>query len=298
MLKLMKFSNRYGYDPQQPKEPVLEDASDWVRVCYFDQVLSRFTYIDEDTRYPNTNDAPLGIKELHKKFCHSIREETDESYYDSWYCGERLKDHLRSTLWYHFYDFVELAGIEIKKAEVNHAFDDEWLEKFGFESYREDVNRVFSQEKIAWRLNPESVLIRTLPSDLEKRMNQVDAQLKDKFAPAREHFKKARRYCMEHPLDPENSIKEIVSALESVARTLCPGATTLGDALKDMRKKSYIPSMLVPVFEKFYAYANAEPAVRHGSSFPSSVNLMDAELALHTGLALIRYLIQRSELKP
>ena len=294
----MKFSNRYGYDPRQPKEPILEDASEWVRVAYFDKVLIEFTYIDNDRRYPNDTDAPLGTKALHEKFCYSIREETDATYYDSAYCEESLKDHLRSTPWYHFYDFVELVGTELKLAEINHSFDDKWLEKFGFESYRANVNRLFSQERIAWRLNPESVLIRTLPSDLEKRMNEVDAQLKDKFAPAREHFKKARRYCMEHPLDPENSIKEIVSSLESVARTLFPGATTLGDALKEMRKKSYIPRMLIPVFEKFYAYANAEPAVRHGSSFPSSVNLMDAELALHTGLALIRYLIQRSELKP
>jgi hypothetical protein len=83
--------------------------------------------------------------------------------------------------------------------------------------------------------------------------------------------------------------------VESVCRTIYPSASTLGVALKEMRKDGLISSMLITVFEKFYAYANAEPAVRHGSHEPSSVLEIDAELALHVSAAFIRAIIAQYE---
>lgn len=62
-----------------------------------------------------------------------------------------------------------------------------------------------------------------------------------------------------------------------------------------MRKDGSVSPMLITVIEKFYAYANAEPAVRHGSDKASSVLEHDAELALHFAAAFIRTLILRKE---
>ena len=33
------FSKRYGYNPQNPTEPILEDAPSWLRVGYINQIL-------------------------------------------------------------------------------------------------------------------------------------------------------------------------------------------------------------------------------------------------------------------
>jgi len=55
--------------------------------------------------------------------------------------------------------------------------------------------------------------------------------------------------------------------------------------------------MLITIIDKFYAYSNAEPAVRHGSDRASSVLEYDAELALHFAAAFIRALILRKEEK-
>jgi len=96
-------------------------------------------------------------------------------------------------------------------------------------------------------------------------------------------------------IDPENSIKEIVSTVESIGRVLYPKASTLGDVVKEMRRENVLPQHLVSVIEKFYSYANAEPAVRHGAPVPSKVVLDDAEFCLHLGAALISYLIAYSK---
>ena len=288
----MKFSSRQGLDPKHPKELVFEDAPEWLRSAYVSDVLTDLWYIDMDTRVRNEEGCPLGVKRLHEKFCATIRVETEETFYDSWYAGEELAGHLKSCKWYHFYDFVELVARELKTTEESHVFDTDWLERFGFENYRRKVNALFMQERIGWRLNGQGELVRELPAVLQKRVEAAEERLVDKYSPAREHYRKAHRFLVERPADAENSIKEIVSAVESVARVAFPRASTLGDALKEMRKTNEAPQLLISVVEKFYAFASAEPAVRHGAAVSSRIQLLDAELSFHIGIALILYVIE------
>ena len=178
-------------------------------------------------------------------------------------------------------------------AEPRYALDDESLAKFGFEVYKERVNELFAHENVAWRLSDAAQLQRRVPEVLRKRVESTEQSLASRFEPAREHYRKALRYLQEHPLDPENSIKETVSALESVARVLFPKATTLGGAVKEMRRAQTVPPGLLTLVEKIYAFASDEPAVRHGGAASSRVIREDAELCFHVGVALIRYLIDR-----
>jgi hypothetical protein len=127
-------------------------------------------------------------------------------------------------------------------------------------------------------------------------VDQAESELQDGFEPAREHYRKSHRFLFEHPVDPENSIKEIVSAVESVARTLFPKANTLGAAIKEMQRTQFCSPMLLSMIEKFYGYASSEPAVRHGAAVSSRVERIDAELCFHTAIAIIRYLIERQRM--
>jgi len=291
------FSRRYGYDPRLPSEPILEDAPIWLRIAYINGVLSDFTYVDRDSRYPNPEGKPLGIKALNEIISVQLRQEIDDAAYDSWYCWEYLTGLIKECQWYEFYDIVEIVGKQVKAAEDEWSVwpsDKEQVDRYGFEAYRRRVNELFIEERISWRLDADGLLKREIPSVLGRRMQAAQEELKDEFEPAREHYRKAVRYIYERPVDPENSIKEIVSALESVGRVLYPRTSTLGDVAKELRKAQAIPPLLVSVIEKFYGYASAEPAVRHGAPVPSRVLLNDAEFCLHLGIALIRYLIASS----
>lgn len=289
----MAFSRRFGYDPKQPTSPVLEDAPEWLRVDYLNLILQRITFVDGDPRYSNEGGRPIGIKAIHSAFCALLRAETDSKYSDSWYCWDELVSHLKACAWYHFYDFVELAGRQLSKEQDQHSFNEHWIAEYGYGRYRDAVNELFAEHKVGWRLDDSSQLVRRVPEVLAKYVERTDTALQDRYEPARAHYRKARRYLFEHSLDPENSIKEIVSALESVARTHFDGASTLRDAIKEMRRQGVTSPLLLSVFEKFYAYASAEPAVRHGSSKSSQVERVEAELCLFVGLAMIRYLIDR-----
>ncbi len=293
---MQPFSTRQGLDPGRPRQPIEDDVPQWLR-SRFIALFAPFWYLDRDPRYPNEEHAPIGVKGIHERFCQLLREEAHDEYFDSWHAGEALADHLRACTWYHFLDFVELVGTRLKDAEEGHNFEPDWLERFGYEAYRKQVNEAFTEERLVWRLDSRGQLVRQAPPALQARIEAVEQSLADEYSPARDHFRKAQRFLTERPLDPENAIKEVVSAVESVARVICPKASTLGAALKELQKKRALPGLLIDSLEKLYAYASAEPAVRHGAPAQSRVSLHDAELAFHVSAAFIRYLIALREAK-
>lgn len=284
---MAKFSSRHGYDPRDSGPERLEDAPEWMRIQYTNGILDKLTYIDGDSRYSNEDNLPLGIKSLGEAFYVMLRKEPDTNIYDSFYAWETLKDLIRTVEWFHFYDFVELVGRELDKPKLIR------VEKFSLNRYRVQVNEIFSENRIAWRMNTKGELQREMPKALQQLTDKAEKALGDEFEPARAHYRKALRYAFERPVDPENSIKEIVSAIESVGKVFYPSASTLGNVIKEMRADGKFPSTMVNVLEKFYTMSNAEPGVRHGSNRISVVNIHDAELSIHIGAAFIRYFMAK-----
>jgi hypothetical protein len=293
--RVMKFSHRFGYDPEYKNEPISQEAPEWLKNLFFLNILEPLLYIDADSRQQNTESKPLGVKDLIERLCAETQTEMDQEDYDSWYCWDSLKARIKALEWYQFYDFVELVAKKIKiyEIECNKAWDSSAFEAFMYSSLKQKVNELFSTHKVQWKLNDAGHLETVLPKDLENRITLTEDGLKDKFEPARVHYAKARNFILSPVKDSENSIKESVSAVESVCKSLYPKTATLGDALKAMKREKLISPMLITVFEKFYAYTSAEPAVRHGSDKMSGVDEMDAELALHMSGAFIRTILAR-----
>ena len=105
-----------------------------------------------------------------------------------------------------------------------------------------------------------------MPNSEEKHLEYLDefieTQLRDEFEPAREHYRKANRYIAERPLDPENSIKEVVSAIESIGRVMFPSSTTLGQVVKELRRSATFPRHICSVIEKLATVIVSSRAVR------------------------------------
>ena len=71
-----------------------------------------------------------------------------------------------------------------------------------------------------------------------------------------------------------DSIRESISAVESVARRIAPNENTLGDALKSLEKKRLLKNkQLKKGFEQIYAYTNSEEGVRHSLVFQDSADV-------------------------
>ena len=300
MEPLLKFSHRNEFDPNRPSGPIIHDAPTWLRNYFFANVLSKFIYNELDIFKININLLPLGIKKLNGRLCLELDRELDAFDCDSASCTDGLRYTIRTCEWYQFYDFIEIIGEEIKRKELEgdgFLIDTDPLFQAQtpfFDAYRKEVNNLFTKHNIEWHLNNRSELETALPKALATIINNTEKNL-DKFEAARDHYRKAKRYALGTHKDSENSIKESISALESVGKVLYPKTATLGDVLKSIRKDESIPKMLVEVIQKFSDYSNSEPGVRHGGTKKPNSDELDAELALHLSAAFIRYIVKSNE---
>lgn len=287
----MKFSHRHGYDPEFVNKTFRDDAPRWVRKLYFKNILDRLVY-DASSLIPKNK--PIPAFDLINEILIMDDEEPDDYYLNNTPGMEVLRNLVMNIPWYRFYDTVETVAEKIIEIDDDDNFTQSRKnESFSFSAYRQRVNELFSEYNIDWKMNESGQLELPLPPFLEEKVKSTEERLADEFRPARAHFAKARAFALGSHRDAENSIKESISAIESICKTFYPDASTLGDALKMMRKDGSVSPMLITIVEKFYAYANAEPAVRHGSNKDSAVLEHDAELALHFAAAFIRTLIVR-----
>lgn len=279
----MRFTARVA--AKGKREPILEDAPRPTRIGYLKGILDDFVGVDRGYRQPLKQ--PLEVSETHKAFIALIRDENEPWDYDNESETSALAHHLKECAWTEFYDFVELVGALLIKKEADAFIDSPDY----FKDYQTRVNALFQEDGIGWSLGDKAELYRQVPKSLAKRIASTEAALEDQYSVARVHFQKALSYLHQHPIDEANSIKETVSALESVARALFPKASTLGVAIKYMRKDARYSPHLVDALEKLYVYSNATPLVRHGHTEGGKPGLAEAELALFVGVAFIRYLI-------
>ena len=281
----MRFSARLEAS-KGPRILVLEDAPRKTRIGYIKGILGEFVG-SGGGRY-TTRTEPLDTQETHQAFIALIRDEADPWDYDNNSQWAALTDHLKACDWTEFYDFVELLGKLLQKEDDERPFDEIRF----FKSYSTKVNALFQEDGIGWSLCEKSELSRQTPRLLGTRAASAEAALKDEFEPARVHYQKATRYLYQHPIDEANSIKEIISAVESVARAIAPKAATLGDAIKVLRKDARFSPHMLEALERLYVFGNATPQVRHGHAKPGKPLLAEAELAHTLGIAFILYLIK------
>lgn len=287
----MKFSHRHGYDPEFINKTFRDDAPRWVRKQYFKDILERLVC---DAMSQASQNKPIPVYDLINEILVMVDEEPDDYYLSHTPAIEVLRNLVMNIPWYRFYDTVETVAERIIYIDEEDNFSQSRKnESVSFSAYRQRVNELFSDYNVDWKMNESGQLELPLPPFLEDKVKSTEDRLADQFRPARVHFAKARAFALGSHRDAENSIKESISAIESICKTFYPDASTLGDALKMMRKDGSVSPMLITIVEKFYAYANAEPAVRHGSNKDSAVLEHDAELALHFAAAFIRTLIVR-----
>ena len=97
--------------------------------------------------------------------------------------------------------------------------------------------------------------------------------------------------------DPRNSIKESISAVESLCQKIVGrDNATLGDALNVIRSKKQIdlPQSLRDALNKIYGYASSAQGIRHALSDEPTLSADDARFMLVSCSAFINYMIVKA----
>jgi len=212
--------------------------------------------------------------------------------------------HLSQSLWFKFYkeplDTRPDSGINILREIRKRYFHYEWYEAYDFIEfvatfYIKDkkiemyLNKVLEREMSAFRII--SGTITDIIDQQEIEMIQK-ALTDDQYSAVTAHLKRAfELYSDRENPDYRNSIKESISAVESLAKIITGSEkATLSDVLKVLEKDKKIHGALQKGFSSLYGYTSDEDGVRHAMLNEPNLSAADAKYFMLSCTSFVNYL--------
>lgn len=192
--------------------------------------------------------------------------------------GSRILKSLRTYFfaceWYEVYDFIEFMGAYYVESHPR---------------YPDMMNIYLQREKSAYRFVGTQL---TKIVDDEELSALKEAVNDDRFAGVSLHLKRAiQLYSDRKNPDYRNSIKESISAVESMAKIITGNEkATLVDALRALEKGDKLHTALKDGFIKLYAYTSDEDGIRHAMMQEPNLSEADARYFLLSCTSFVNYL--------
>ncbi len=184
----------------------------------------------------------------------------------------QIKKYFFEAEWFEIYDFLEQVLRYLENEELNTFINDVLEDELS--GYR-FVNGIFTEV-----------------TD-KQEIEMIEVALKDKdFPHVKAHLQRALELLSDRKSpDYRNSIKESISAVESIARDIAntPKAT-LGEALKEIERKGDFHKALKEGFLKLYGYTSDANGIRHAMMDEPNLTADDAKFFLLVCTSFINYL--------
>lgn len=127
----------------------------------------------------------------------------------------------------------------------------------------------------------------------EQEIRVLEEELSDdRFSGVQVHLRTALRLLSDRESpDYRNSIKESISAVESLAKVVTDNRkASLSDALAELEKSGHLHKALKQAFVKFYAWTSDEGGIRHAMLDEPNLTAADAKYVLLACTSFINYL--------
>lgn len=169
---------------------------------------------------------------------------------------------------------------------LNYAASNKILDE-SVDFYERKINEILENEKSGFR-----ALGNRFEKIAEESEIQTINETKDiPFDSVKKSIQKAIKLYSDEKPDYENSIKESISAVESMCCIITGENKTLGKTLKKLEKSNIrIHPALSKGFEELYGYTSNEGGIRHGSIDFKGAKDEDAKYMLVTCAAFVNYL--------
>lgn len=185
-----------------------------------------------------------------------------------------IRDYFFSCEWHEVYDLLEFIVSECKRSTPRLA---------------EFLNNFLDRELSGYRL----VAGHLADITSQEELTMIEEAARDpRFAGVSAHIARALElYADRENPDYRNSIKESISAVESMARLVSGDEkATLGDALKAIEKSGRLHPALKEGFLKLYGYTSDEQGIRHAMLDEPNLTAADARYFLVSCSSFVNYL--------
>lgn len=215
-------------------------------------------------------------------------------------------DPFSKALWFHFFkkpiDTRPEYASDLLAEIRSFFFGCEWYEVYDFLEFvlrgeKSDkvlaiLNGILERELAGYRYVSEAFVPVTDKQEIESIERALDS---GPFAGVEAHLRSAIEH-LSRKQDPDyrNSIKESISAVESLAKELTGNPkATLGDALSILEKRGKVHPALKKALSSLYGYTSDEDGIRHAMLEEPTLSAADAKFLLVACSAFINYLKEK-----
>lgn len=284
MSKLKLFSERKGI--VKPSIDIqINRMDDKLRIKLWNLLL--FHYYNEIKKDNRGGPFPSHRDELYKKetiyfellWHHFFYREFDQINEYHPIVVDQIKKDFFTFEWNVVYDFIEFTAKAYPDVKKNANFID-------------DCNVTFEDELSGYRFVAGIITDITCEEEIES----IEKAASIPVSPTNVHMRKAiELYSDKLKPDYPNSIKEAISAVESLCQLISGNSRTLGENIKGVASTLEISDILRDSLSKLYGFCNVEPGVRHGTGKDIVADADEAKFMIVSCSAWINFLYQRSE---
>ncbi|MHB8622070.1 MAG: AbiJ-NTD4 domain-containing protein [Sulfuricaulis sp.] len=223
---------------------------------------------------------------------------TDELPNDNFRCRTWVKEYFFSLQWYEVYDLLEfLINNHASFTTIRIGSYDSHTHSVGEGKLREYLNSIFERELSGYRFVGNILSPISSPAEVQQIEETLAAATAHGLEGAHEHIRSALQLLGRKPEpDYRNSIKEAISAVESVAKVLSgKSAGGLDTALEALAKAAGIHGALKTGFLNLYGYSSNEDGIRHAILEEPNVVFVEAKYMLVACSAFVHYLISKAD---
>ena len=281
--QLLKVQIRGGFADRNNIHPVnttmqYEDLDDRSRTAIVNKIDALYNATFEDL-YGGDEAKTL----FWRKILSEVYSQQVEWKYGVSYREDKMFDIINSTIYEDDYSNV-LSVIEFIARRLQEVITKQYKQFNAFST----LNNVFEKEFVGYRfINGYIVRITS-----EVEIDQIEEAIAIKRNKVNEHLEKALLLLSDRESpDYENSIKESISAVEAMCNDITGKKSTLGEALKLLKKDNHIHPSLEAAFEKIYGYTSDASGIRHaGQIGGQNATFEEAKFMLVACSGFVNYL--------
>jgi hypothetical protein len=191
--------------------------------------------------------------------------------------------------WFQVYDFLEFIA-----ENHEHMFEDPELRRAEIENI---VNDLFERELSGYRFISGVVAPISNLAETSEISSAIESTARNGLAGAHQHLQTALTLLGRKPEpDYRNSIKEAISAVESISKQLSgSNSQGLAGALDELEKHVDIHGALKAGFIKLYGYTSDEDGIRHAILDQPNVGFAEAKYMMVSCSSFVNYLVAKAQ---
>lgn len=274
----MKFSQRIGKSPMK-KLAQIDSIDNELRTSLWNAIVVNYINRSIDKRYYgysiDSSIYPFFVKCWENNLIEPV-DEIPQYFSDT---VKYLKKYFFNSKWY--------KSLELIEDIVNYGSDEVKYE------YLKNCNDYLIRENSAYRFVGNKLSQITSQVEIDAVENAMSITT-DTYGGVNEHLDRAL-ILMSDKISPDyrNSIKESISAVESLAKKLSSKEkATLGEALNALESKGIkLHGALKASFQSLYGYTSDAEGIRHALLDESNLSVDDAKYMLVSCSSFVNYLI-------